>query len=66
MKVEWVERTLVAPYRNETEDGDQVYYGEVPEMGNWLRVVIRDNRRLVTAYLDSRLRKRFGQGKQEW
>ena len=67
VKDEWVERTLVTPYRSEKDRrGDRVYYGEVPEELNWLRVVVRNDRQLVTAYLDSRLRKKFGKGKQTW
>ena len=69
VREEWVERTLVTPYRDEPdEDNDRIrlYYGEVPETGNWLRVVVRDKRQLVTAYTDRRLLKRFGRGKQSW
>ena len=59
VKVEWVERTLVTPYRRERDD---LYYGEVPEVGNWFRVVVEGDR-LHTAYLDRCLIKRVGRGK---
>ena len=60
VKKEWIERTLTEPFYQETHyDGREVYYGAVPEMQTWLRVVI-DGNQLHTAYLDKRLIKRWG------
>ena len=57
---EWVYRTLVRPYRSETDaDGRDMYYGPLPEVNNWVKVVV-ENDRLLTAYRDRRLLRRFG------
>ena len=58
--VEWVERTLVSPeYFEEVTDIRDIYYGKLPEVGNWLKVVV-ENSQLHTAYRDRRLIKRWG------
>ena len=57
---EWIERTIIEPYHQETDrDGRELYFGAVPERGKWLRVVV-DNHQLHTAYLDKRLIQRWG------
>ena len=58
---EWVFRTLVEPYFyiRDPEDGRDIYFGPLPEVENWIRVVV-ENDQLHTAYRDSRLRKRWG------
>ena len=58
--IAWIERTLITPHYQETDaDGRELYYGAVPEMGHWLRVVV-ENDQLLTAYLDRRLITRWG------
>jgi hypothetical protein len=60
VRPEWIEQTLVDPYHHDREsDGRDVYYGAVPEIHSWIRVVVEDDR-LHTAYLVGRLRKRWG------
>ena len=57
---EWIERTIIEPYHQETDiDGRELYFGAIPERGKWLRVVV-DNHQLHTAYLDKRLIHRWG------
>jgi hypothetical protein len=57
---DWIERTLISPdYQEEDVDGRALYFGKVPEKGNWLKVVV-ENHQLHTAYLDRRLIKKWG------
>ena len=59
---EWVERTLLDPYYYEQAPGYShryLYYGAVPEMENWLVVVVENNQQ-VTAYLRHQLRRQWG------
>lgn len=56
----WIERTLIDPYAWEVqEDGRIRYWGPVPEVGNWLRVIV-DNGQLFNSFLDSSRRSRWG------
>ena len=57
---EWIERAIVEPYHTEIqEDGRVRYWGAVPEAGNWVRVVVAEDR-LHTAFLDGNQRRRWG------
>ena len=56
----WIERTLTDPYAWEVqEDGRIRYWGPVPEVRNWLRVVVADGQ-LFNSFLDSSRRARWG------
>ncbi len=61
VKPEWIENILTTPYHQETDpnDGRELFYGWVDEIKKWVKVVVEDNR-LLTAYLDRRLDRRFG------
>ena len=52
---------IADPYHQERDpnDGRMLYFGKVPEVGHWLRVVV-ENHQLHTAYLDRRLEDRWG------
>ena len=40
---EWVERVLENPYHTETQsDGRIRYYGYIPELRHWIRVIVDD------------------------
>ena len=59
VRPEWIER-LTAPREVVRQaDGRIRYDGPVPEMKNWLRVVV-ENDQLVTAFLIHSLRKKWG------
>ena len=56
----WIERTIAEPYHQETDlDGRELYFGAIPEMRTWIRVVVEDDQ-LHTAYLNRRLTRRWG------
>lgn len=60
VRPEWIERTLTSPREVVRQaDGRIRYDGSVPEMKNWLRVVV-ENDQLVTAFLIHSLRKKWG------
>ncbi len=57
---EWIERTLTDPYAWEIQLNGRIrYWGPVPEVGNWLRVVV-ENGQLLNSFLDSSRRSRWG------
>ena len=42
---EWVERVLENPYYTEQQDDGRIrYYGYIPELGHWIRVIIADGK----------------------
>ncbi|MCY4366302.1 MAG: hypothetical protein OXE17_08780 [Chloroflexi bacterium] len=42
---EWVERVLDSPYYTEQqEDGRIRYYGYIPELRHWIRVIVSDGK----------------------
>lgn len=56
----WIERTLIDPYAWEVQPNGRIrYWGPVPEVGNWLRVIVA-NGRLLNSFLDSSRRARWG------
>lgn len=61
VKPEWIEDIISEPYYQETDprDGRELYYGWVDEIGKWVKVVVEDDR-LLTAYINRRLTRRFG------
>ena len=49
---EWVERVLANPYYTEPqEDGRIRYYGFIPELDKWIRVIV-DDRKLHNRFID--------------
>ena len=61
VKPEWIEDIISEPYYQETDprDGRELYYGWIEEIGKWVKVVVEDDR-LLTAYINRRLTRRFG------
>ena len=60
VQTEWIERTITEPYHQRRDtDGRMIYFGKVPEVNKWLRVVV-ENDQLLTAYFDRRLIRRWG------
>ena len=57
--MEWVERTIAEPEHQEGHRGRSIYFGKVPEVGHWLKVVV-ENDQLHTAYIDRRFDKLWG------
>lgn len=58
--VEWIERTLIEPFRAEIQDNGRLcFWGAVPERGNWLRVIVDDGH-LFNAFLDHGKRRQWG------
>ena len=55
---EWIERAIAEPDHT-GYDGRDLYFCWIDEAKKWLRVVVDDDR-LLTAYLDWRLTRRFG------
>lgn len=55
---EWVVRAIAEPDRREW-DGDDIYYGWVPERQRWLKVVVEEHR-IATAFIDRRLIRLLG------
>ena len=40
---EWVERVLANPSHTELQDDGRIrYYGYIPELGHWIRVIVED------------------------
>ena len=57
---EWIERVITEPYLTEIQrDGRIRYWGAVPEVRNWLRLVVENNQ-LHTATLDGSKRREWG------
>lgn len=55
---EWVARVLANPYHTETQaDGRIRYYGYIPEVDKWIRVIV-ENGILINRFFDrGKLRK---------
>ncbi len=57
---EWVERVLESPYYTEQqEDGRIRYYGYIPELRHWIRVIVSDGR-LHNRFIDHHKLKIWG------
>lgn len=57
---EWILRTLIAPYRMEDlGNGRELYWGAVPEVENWLLVIVQDGQ-LFNAFLNRQKRREWG------
>ena len=57
---EWILRTLIEPYHTEDlGNGRELYWGPVPEVGNWLLVIVQDGR-LFNAFLNRQKRRQLG------
>ena len=58
--LEWILRTLIDPFRVEKlEDGRELYWGAVPEVENWLLVIVQDGQ-LFNAFFNRRKRREWG------
>lgn len=57
---EWILRTLIEPYHTEDlGDGRELYWGAVPEVANWLLVIVQDGQ-LFNAFLNRKKRRQWG------
>jgi hypothetical protein len=57
---EWILRTLIEPYHAEIlGNGRELYWGSVPEVENWLLVIVQDGQ-LFNAYLNRKRRRDWG------
>lgn len=57
---EWVVRVLENPYYTEQQqDGRIRYYGYIPELGHWIRVIIADGK-LHNRFIDHHRLKIWG------
>ena len=57
---EWILRTLAEPYRFEDLGaGRELYWGAVPEVENWLLVIVQDGQ-LFNAFLNRKKRRDWG------
>lgn len=58
--MDWILRTLVEPHHFEDlGSGRLLYWGSVPEVENWLLVIVQDGQ-LFNAYLNRQRRKDWG------
>ena len=55
---EWIIRAIAEPHHT-GNDGSDLYFSFVPDIGKWIRVVVSDDR-LLTAYIDRRPMKWWG------
>ncbi len=56
----WVERVLANPYYTEPQDDGRIrYYGFVPELGHWIRVIV-DQGKVHNRFVDGAKLKLWG------
>ena len=58
VKEDWIIRAIAEPDYTDNDGGD-LYFSFVPEIGKWIRVVVSDDR-LLTGYIDRRPMKWWG------
>ncbi len=58
---EWVERVLEYPHYTEPQNGGRIrYYGFVPELGHWIRVIVEEDGTVHNRFVDGRKLRLWG------